>query len=58
AGKATSLNDLLAQNPNFNRGQLGRDLAALYFDGAIAASHVDVAWLPAEGMSHHSALLG
>ncbi|MDB5893622.1 MAG: hypothetical protein JWQ88_1153, partial [Rhodoferax sp.] len=42
AGKATSLNDLLAQNPNFNRGQLGRDLAALYFDGAIAASHVDV----------------
>ena len=58
AVKATSLNDLLAQNASFNRGQLGRDLAALYFDGAISASHVDVAWLPAPSGGHASALLG
>ncbi|MDB5850789.1 MAG: hypothetical protein JWP29_4541, partial [Rhodoferax sp.] len=57
AVKATSLQDLLQQNASFNRAQLGRDLAALYFDGAIASSHVDVAWLADSGAPSQSALL-
>jgi len=58
SAKATSLQDLLKQNASFNRAQLGRDLAGLYFDGAIASSHVDVAWLPASEAPSQSALLG
>ena len=57
ATRPTSLSDLLQQNASFNRAQLGRDLAALYFDGAIASAHVDVAWLPESGAPSQSALL-
>lgn len=58
SARPTGLQDLLQQNASFNRAQLGRDLAGLYFDGAIASSHVDVAWLPAPGASSRSPLLG
>jgi hypothetical protein len=57
SAKAMSLQELLQQNASFNRAQLGRDLASLYFDGAIASSHVDVAWLPTTGGPSQSALL-
>ncbi len=56
AAQSTSLQDLLQQNASFNRPQLGRDLAGLYFDGAVASLHVDVAWLPGVADSSHSLL--
>ena len=55
--RPTSVQDLLQQNASFNAAQLGRDLAGLYFDGAIASAHVDVAWLPESAAPSQTALL-
>lgn len=57
AARPTGMSELLLQNASFNRPQLERDLSALYFDGAIASAHVDLAWLPASGVASRSALL-
>ena len=55
--RPVGMHDLLEQNASLNRAQLGRDLAGLYYDGAIASSHVDVAWLPTSGTASQSSLL-